>query len=69
MSGRRLARRLTGRHRLPAAFRTPLGAIAIAIAAAWIFTAVFAPWLAPYDPIAQDFAPFLPPSGEHWFGT
>lgn len=65
----RLARRLTRRRRIPAAFRTPLGVIAAVIAAAWILTAIFAPWLAPYDPLAQDFTPFLAPSSDHWFGT
>jgi peptide/nickel transport system permease protein len=57
------------RRRLPAAFRTPLGVVALVIAAAWLMVAVGAPGLAPYDPLAQDFAPFLSPSGDHWFGT
>ncbi|MDR2566304.1 MAG: ABC transporter permease [Bifidobacteriaceae bacterium] len=68
-AGARFARRVAGRRRIPQAFRTPLGVLAVVIAAAWILTAILAPWLAPHDPVAQDFAPFLPPSGEHWFGT
>jgi len=33
------------------------------------FMAVFADFIAPYDPIAQDFKPKLPPSSEHLLGT
>ncbi|RJQ57907.1 MAG: ABC transporter permease [Desulfobacteraceae bacterium] len=36
----------------------------------FIVTALFAPWLAPYDPYKNDLAGTLaPPSAEHWFGT
>jgi len=36
----------------------------------WIIMAVLAPYIAPYDPIAQDMAVRLqPPSSEHIFGT
>ena len=35
-----------------------------------ILLAVFAPWIAPYNPNAQDLAAALrPPSGVNWFGT
>jgi peptide/nickel transport system permease protein len=35
-----------------------------------VFLAVFAPWIAPYDPIDQNILDRLqPPSAEHWFGT
>lgn len=35
-----------------------------------VLSAIFAPQLAPYDPIEIDFANRLaPPSSEHWFGT
>jgi len=35
-----------------------------------VLAAVFAPWVATHDPLAQDFALALkPPSAEHWFGT
>ncbi|WP_240611118.1 ABC transporter permease [Oceaniglobus ichthyenteri] len=35
-----------------------------------VFVAVFAPWLAPYDPIDQNILNRLkPPSADHWFGT
>jgi peptide/nickel transport system permease protein len=57
------------RRRLPAAFRTPLGAVALALIAIWLVVAVCAPLIAPYDPLKQDFSPYLPPSSAHWFGT
>lgn len=35
-----------------------------------IIVAVFAPWIAPYDPIDQETINRLkPPSGDHWLGT
>lgn len=35
-----------------------------------VFTAIFAPWLAPYDPYLQDMSKqLLPPSSEHLLGT
>ncbi len=44
--------------------------IGVVICLFWILAAVFAPLLAPYDPIAQDLSVRLkPPSAEHWFGT
>lgn len=47
----------------------PLGSrIALAIFAIVALAAVFAPVLAPYDPLASG-TPVLPPSAEHWFGT
>jgi peptide/nickel transport system permease protein len=42
----------------------------IAIVGVWLFVAVFAPWLAPFDPIAQDAtSSLLAPGGAHLFGT
>jgi len=35
----------------------------------FVFTAIFAPWLAPYDPRANDFLPFQTPNSDHWLGT
>ncbi len=35
-----------------------------------VFLAVFAPWIAPYDPIDQNILYRLrPPTADHWFGT
>jgi peptide/nickel transport system permease protein len=50
-------------------WRTPLAVAGASIAVAWIFIAIFAPLLAPHDPLAQRFTPFSPPSREHLFGT
>ncbi|WP_353613413.1 ABC transporter permease [Mangrovibacter phragmitis] len=36
----------------------------------WLLAAIFAPWLAPFDPINQDpSVSLLPPGGVHLFGT
>lgn len=44
--------------------------LGVVICLAWILAAIFAPVIAPYDPIAQDLTLRLqPPSSEHWFGT
>ncbi|GGJ35893.1 cytochrome c550 [Neoroseomonas lacus] len=41
-----------------------------AIVLAWILVAIFAPWLAPYPPEAQEITARLePPSAAHWLGT
>jgi peptide/nickel transport system permease protein len=50
-------------------WRQPLAIIGLLIAAVWIVVAIFAPVIAPSDPLAQNFPPFLHPSGAHLFGT
>jgi peptide/nickel transport system permease protein len=46
---------------------TAIAAVGITII---ILVAVFAPWLAPYDPIASDVPHALqPPNADHWAGT
>ena len=35
----------------------------------WLVAAIFAPLIAPHDPLAQDFAPLQHPSHAHLFGT
>jgi peptide/nickel transport system permease protein len=57
------------RPRISSAWRQPLAVIGLTLAAAWIVIAVFAPLLAPFDPLAQDATPLTPPSGAHPFGT
>jgi peptide/nickel transport system permease protein len=52
-----------------AAWRHPLAIAGLVIAGAWIFVAIFAPWLAPHDPLAQSASSFVPPSWGHFFGT
>jgi len=44
--------------------------IGFAIILAWVVAALAAPWVAPFDPIAQDLSATLqPPGGSHWLGT
>lgn len=41
-----------------------------AIVAIYVFAALFAPWLATHDPVAQNaMASMKPPSAQHWLGT
>ena len=51
--------------------RNPLAVIGLTITITLILMAVFAPWIAPHDPIAQDLGNrFVPPwSPGHWLGT
>ena len=52
------------------AIAQPLGAIAFVVIVVMIGAGLFAPWVAPYDPVALDFGAMLaPPSLEHGFGT
>jgi peptide/nickel transport system permease protein len=57
------------RVRLPAAWRQPLTIVGAAIAIAWIVIAIFAPLIAPDDPLGQTFTPSVGPSLHHLFGT
>jgi len=51
-------------------FANPLNVAAMAVIATFAICAVFAPLLAPYDPLAQALGSRLePPSPEHWLGT
>ena len=44
--------------------------IAAAVVLLFVFVAVFAPWLAPYDPLKQSFLQINSlPSWQHWIGT
>ncbi|MDT0143194.1 dipeptide/oligopeptide/nickel ABC transporter permease/ATP-binding protein [Microbacterium sp. PRC9] len=50
--------------------RQPLTLIAIGWLLVVVVWAIFAPWLAPYDPLENDFTSVLQgPSAEHWLGT
>ncbi len=46
-----------------------LGILGIFIVSAMILMAVFAPWIAPYDPTERVGRPFQTPSAEHLLGT
>jgi peptide/nickel transport system permease protein len=54
---------------LRAAWRQPLAILGVTIAVVWLLTAIFAPLLAPHDPLAQQFVPLQHPSHAHLFGT
>ena len=48
----------------------PLGAAGLAFIVVLAVCAVFAPWVAPYDPLMVDYGAMLAaPSREHWLGT
>jgi peptide/nickel transport system permease protein len=51
------------------AFSQPLAVVGGLIAVGWLVVAVFAPLIAPYDPLAQDFPLTQAPSRDHLFGT
>ena len=57
------------RSRIPAAWRQPLAITGTIIAFAWIVIAIFAPLIAPANPLAQNFPPSAGPSLHHLFGT
>lgn len=51
-------------------WRSRAATIGLVILSFWFFVAVFAPFLAPYDPSAQDLVNRLKkPDSVHWFGT
>jgi peptide/nickel transport system permease protein len=48
----------------------PIALVGLALLVAVLFAAIFAPWIAPFDP--QDMNPIIrlsPPDAVHWFGT
>jgi peptide/nickel transport system permease protein len=50
--------------------RSPAMVFGLAILALMVLSALFAPWLAPADPNAQDIAQrLMPPGPAHWLGT
>jgi peptide/nickel transport system permease protein len=67
-----LAFRLRSRRRsgtLRPAWRQPLAVAGAVIAVGWLVVAIFAPFIAPHDPLAQNFPASQSPSGAHLFGT
>lgn len=50
--------------------RSPTAIIGATIVGFFVVVAIFAPFLAPYDPTRGNLAEsYLPPTAEHWFGT
>jgi peptide/nickel transport system permease protein len=62
-------RAIRRRVRVPAAWRQPLAIIGVVIALVWVLVAIFAPLVAPHDPLAQTATPAQSPSLHHLFGT
>lgn len=53
-----------------ALLRNRMSAVGVAVLALVVAAAIFAPWLAPQDPLAQNILDRLkPPSAQHWLGT
>lgn len=47
-----------------------LALLGLVILAGLVLMAILAPWIAPYDPVAQNLADrLMPPSAAHWLGT
>jgi len=63
------ARSLTRRRRIHPGLRQPLAVVGLVIVAGWIVVTIFAPLIAPADPLTQGFAASTGPSWEHLFGT
>ena len=63
------ARRRRLRPVAPAPWRRPLALTGLTVIGAWAVIAIFAPLIAPQDPLAQKFAILSAPSAAHWFGT
>jgi peptide/nickel transport system permease protein len=55
--------------RLRPAWRQPLAVTGAVIALVWVVVAIFAPYIAPHDPLAQVYPPSQSPSSAHLFGT
>ena len=47
----------------------PVTLLAMTLFSVIILTAVFGPYLVPYDPLASTSQALIPPSWQHWFGT
>jgi peptide/nickel transport system permease protein len=55
--------------KLRPAWRQPLALTGSVIALGWLVVAIFAPLIAPYDPLAQTFPASQGPTAAHLFGT
>ena len=50
-------------------WRRPLAVIGLVVIALWVLVAIFAPLVAPDDPLGQNFVQLTAPSAQHWMGT
>jgi peptide/nickel transport system permease protein len=49
---------------------SPVGMVGAFLVLFWVAVAIFAPWISPYDPNANDMAALMsPPTAAHWLGT
>ena len=59
-----------GRRALRRLFRRPAAVFGLGVVVFFVLVAVFAPWVAPYDPIQTSWGLIRKaPSAAHWFGT
>lgn len=49
--------------------RQPLAVVGVSILVIWVLIAIFAPLLAPANPLATKYGFLLPPNSHNWFGT
>lgn len=61
--------KLKRKKNLNSIWRQPLAIVGVVTIALWIFAAIFAPWITPYDPLAQDAEKFATPGSLHLMGT
>ena len=55
---------------MKALWRRPEALLGLVLVLSAVLTALLAPWISPYDPLAVDLArKLMPPSAEHWMGT
>jgi peptide/nickel transport system permease protein len=55
---------------MKALWRRPEALLGLVLVLSAVLTALLAPWIAPYDPLAVDLArKLMSPSAEHWMGT
>lgn len=54
---------------IPGAWRQPLTVVGVVLAAFWLVIAALAPWISPFDPLAQSSHLYQAPSAAHLLGT
>ncbi|MGP5220448.1 ABC transporter permease [Arthrobacter rhombi] len=55
--------------RIPAVWRTPLAIVGAVIGLSWALVAILAPWITPFDPLAQELTRLTPPGVDGLLGT
>jgi peptide/nickel transport system permease protein len=68
-AGRRTGADRMLRSQFSSVWRRPWTVVSMVVIATWVILAIFAPWIAPYDPLKTVGANLQPPTGAHWFGT